>query len=269
MSTVLAILFTPKGRLNRTEFATLFCLGLGVAAAAVFAAGPIMNALHLSYTGRNVFFGLLLGGFVLWKVHYYCWIGKTPARHGYLGPLVACSLDTRCRFLVLFGFVVRTRFEKREQIWVAKPILRASRTAGKANYAPCISAKAGAPRLGWASLAFFCLICRTIATTETVGHSGSRSRSKVNVDEIYYRKRRGHAEARLGNHGRADAGRWWIGRARRARLSCKASEPADLERCRQTGKHPATSSPELSPQSQSNGQSYRALQQRPGYWRAP
>ena len=67
MSTVLAILFTPKGRLNRTEFATLFCLGLGVSAAAVFAAGPIMNALHLSDTGRNVFFGLLLGGFVLWK----------------------------------------------------------------------------------------------------------------------------------------------------------------------------------------------------------
>ena len=79
MSTVLAILFTPKGRLNRTEFATLFCLGLGVSAAAVFAAGPIMNALHLSDTGRNVFFGLLLGGFVLWK--YITIVGLVKRLH--------------------------------------------------------------------------------------------------------------------------------------------------------------------------------------------
>jgi uncharacterized membrane protein YhaH (DUF805 family) len=79
MGTVLAILFTPKGRLNRTEFATLFCLGLGVAVAAVFAAGPMMETLHLSDSGKNVSFGLLIGGFVLWK--YVTVVGLVKRLH--------------------------------------------------------------------------------------------------------------------------------------------------------------------------------------------
>lgn len=67
MHSLVGILLTPRGRMNRTEFATVFLGGLAIFIALVIASSRITDSLHLSKVWSDDFATAYVGGFVLWK----------------------------------------------------------------------------------------------------------------------------------------------------------------------------------------------------------
>ena len=76
MGSVLATLLTPKGRMNRAEFATVFCLGFGILVA-LFAVVSLVEPQSRTWVDGTL--GLFIAAFVLWK--YIAIVGLVKRLH--------------------------------------------------------------------------------------------------------------------------------------------------------------------------------------------
>ena len=67
MGTVLWVLLSPRGRMNRREFATVFLGGIAIFVISVILFVALFDSLHPSKDWADVLIALLVAGLVLWK----------------------------------------------------------------------------------------------------------------------------------------------------------------------------------------------------------
>jgi uncharacterized membrane protein YhaH (DUF805 family) len=79
MGTVLWVLLSPRGRMNRREFATVFLGGITVLVLLVILGASLFDSLHLSKDATDIPFALFFGGLLFWK--YIAIVGLVKRLH--------------------------------------------------------------------------------------------------------------------------------------------------------------------------------------------